>query len=592
MDFTIDLGRDAAISVARLHTRSHTAWGIYYPSQLAIHVRRDGSGNWQAMGESANGPAQTSFYSTAWLGASAPVVGRHVRSRVTGAYAHFLVDEFEVWGTAKQYDVGVGKFYTFSRAPVHPDSYPFSPYADGSELTNETLGVEWPLTEWVGWWSATPGSIDVTVDLGRPRLLDQVSIHCRSHTAWGIYYSTTVEFRTSLDGAAWISRGSTASPTDSATYTSAWLAKTFPAPVDARYVRLTLNHPAGAHTQADELRIVGHLVQTWKDVDPTGAYNGAYSSGPDIPRIYRVDVPRHEGATNKTLAMAHVYHDMNPSFPSWAEPSFDSLHQFWNDWIGLGANDYDRRGQYRFLAVGWLPANMTAAQIAAGDLDGHLRQWFLDSMAHWETREHDRIWVRPMNEMNGEWTFPGNTYRGNLYYGGVPLAYRQAWRRIYNIAEKVGATEQLVFVFAPNAISWPTDLGNAPDQYYPGDGYVDWYGLSVYNHTPLPTDQIRGSSWPGSFNHQAAFGHKPMMVSEGAISAHYLCNELQSWINNWFDMKTLTPEVKGYVWYNDWWFTEPEGCPGDCWRPYDFGNLCTNAQDAFRARAQDPYWLE
>lgn len=80
------------------------------------------------------------------------------------------------------------------------------------------------------------------------------------------------------------------------------------------------------------------------------------------------------------------------------------------------------------------------------------------------------IWFRPANER----------MEAGLRITEIPPNYVKAWRRMYNIAEQLGVTAYNVFVWSPNSVSMPGTEANAMKNYYPGDMYVDWLGVSCY----------------------------------------------------------------------------------------------------------------
>lgn len=58
-----------------------------------------------------------------------------------------------------------------------------------------------------------------------------------------------------------------------------------------------------------------------------------------------------------------------------------------------------------------------------------------------------------------------------------PALYKQAYVKIANMARS--NTQNVALVFSPNDISnWSTNI----DDYYPGDSYVDWVGVSLYTN--------------------------------------------------------------------------------------------------------------
>ena len=120
---------------------------------------------------------------------------------------------------------------------------------------------------------------------------------------------------------------------------------------------------------------------------------------------------------------------------------------------------------FRFMCVGWLPpATVKIADIANGVYDEFLTRYFRDSIDPALNLDNDTpLWFRPMNEFNSDW----------VGWGLDPATFRRAWRRIFNIAEAVGATKQHIFVWSPNHLSYPNADWNNMRNYWPGDQYVD-----------------------------------------------------------------------------------------------------------------------
>ncbi|GAA3237436.1 glycoside hydrolase family 26 protein [Actinocorallia longicatena] len=59
----------------------------------------------------------------------------------------------------------------------------------------------------------------------------------------------------------------------------------------------------------------------------------------------------------------------------------------------------------------------------------------------------------------------------------TPKQYADAWKHVHDEFEKVGATN-VIWVWSPNAAKAPDQP--ALKEFYPGDGYVDWIGVSGY----------------------------------------------------------------------------------------------------------------
>lgn len=112
------------------------------------------------------------------------------------------------------------------------------------------------------------------------------------------------------------------------------------------------------------------------------------------------------------------------------------------------------------------------------------------------------VFFRYAGEMNGDW----------VPWHGDPTTYIQNWRTVTNIMRQE----------APNvAMVWsPSEMPlNQIESYYPGDDYVDWIGLSVYNKRYAngdinqPMDK-RNSLEAVDYVYQRYSARKPIMISE------------------------------------------------------------------------------
>jgi hypothetical protein len=112
------------------------------------------------------------------------------------------------------------------------------------------------------------------------------------------------------------------------------------------------------------------------------------------------------------------------------------------------------------------------ARIANGDFDDGLERW---ARAARDTRIPILIDFAP--EMNGDWFQWSGLYAGGAK--GGPQTYKRAFRHVVDLFRAVGATN-VGFAFHANVRSAPREPWNDLAQYYPGDDYVDWIGISAY----------------------------------------------------------------------------------------------------------------
>src|SRR3954465_7497928 len=87
--------------------------------------------------------------------------------------------------------------------------------------------------------------------------------------------------------------------------------------------------------------------------------------------------------------------------------------------------------------------------------------------------------VRFAHEMNGSWYPWGQGVNGN-----TPADYVAAYRHVHDVVTAAGATD-VIWVWSPITVISRPNVALAP--LYPGDGYVDWLGLSVYFSSPTAT---------------------------------------------------------------------------------------------------------
>ncbi|HEY0479374.1 MAG TPA: discoidin domain-containing protein [Kofleriaceae bacterium] len=440
------------------------------------------------------------------------------------------------WGT-----ISNGKFYQVSPAPDgYVDQYP-NDFTSGTKLTDEVRGASWPLDGWIG-WLAKP--VTIVLDLGSSYAVSDAHLGLASIRAWGVGFPTSVAISTSIDGASWTPYGTSTVPSDPADQSWATATATASGWVNARYVRFVI--PATSYlTFVDEIWVNGSVVDSAKHV-PSTFYQGAFP----VESHGWLDIGSFEADTACPLDMVLWYANWTTPFEGGNSDPGDLISRL------IGG---------RFLEVGFLPEHATAAQIAQGQYDGFLRSWFAAL-----GRRSVPVWVRPMNEMNGCWTGPlpygsgsGPTANCNasspLHYGRDPANYRRAWRRMYNIAEQVGATgPDQIFVWAPGS---SPDAGNPQDpndpdrisSYYPGPQYVDWVGVSAYSSDATSLDSlVQGID--------SQYGNdKPLMIAEGGNS-DTTPSRRAAWIDGWFaTLRGGRPHIKAAVWFSS---TQPDPTTG------------------------------
>ena len=120
------------------------------------------------------------------------------------------------------------------------------------------------------------------------------------------------------------------------------------------------------------------------------------------------------------------------------------------------------------LIVFWEPYEISLDGILSGDSDLYIKQFSEASKKYGEP-----IILVPFHEMNGEWN-PWSGVAGD----NTPTKVILAWRRAHKFFEDAGNVK---WGWAVNHESVPDTKGNAIENYYPGDEYVDYVGVDGFN---------------------------------------------------------------------------------------------------------------
>ena len=113
----------------------------------------------------------------------------------------------------------------------------------------------------------------------------------------------------------------------------------------------------------------------------------------------------------------------------------------------------------------------TLQRIIDGAFDADLRRWGRAAAAF-----GDPLVVEYGTEVNGEWFGWNGRWNGRA---DGPARFRRAYRHIVRTMDAQGA-DNITWVFHVNGQGWPRTAWNRFENYYPGDAWVDWVGLSSY----------------------------------------------------------------------------------------------------------------
>lgn len=194
------------------------------------------------------------------------------------------------------------------------------------------------------------------------------------------------------------------------------------------------------------------------------------------------------------------------------------------------------------------------AGVIAGDFDPYIRRW-----ARSVARVHRPIFLRPLHEMGNPW------YSWTMPHGNSPEMIAESWRHIVRIFREEGA-KNAAFVWTPHIA--------ADTMAWPGNDWVDWVGLDIFNYGTL-AERGQWMDFAGLAGPMIAaverFG-KPIMLAE--VGSSESGGNRRDWWIQAFEQIQQFPQVRALVIFDnpacnnttgipiDWGFTQtPELLP-------------------------------
>lgn len=182
--------------------------------------------------------------------------------------------------------------------------------------------------------------------------------------------------------------------------------------------------------------------------------------------------------------------------------------------------------------------------------DGH----YDPDLSHWAAGAANfgtPIIVEWGTEVNGRW-FPWNGYWNGDEDG--PQKFRDAYRHIIDLMRKNKA-DNLIWVFHLNWNSVPAVYWNNWSEYYPGDDYIDWIGVSVYGALHPESDSEGSFTEKMDTIYPEIGSGKPVFISEfGTYISSETVNSF-TWTED--ALRNITtgrwPNVIGFCWWNTEW---------------------------------------
>ena len=283
---------------------------------------------------------------------------------------------------------------------------------------------------------------------------------------------------------------------------------------------------------------------------PGKFYHGFYWGGvgtdthdPSEHDVTPADVARYEQAVGKKTAW--IYFSDN-WFESRAFPAETC------GWIrGLGKVPYVRLMLRSDVDQKHSEKAFTLQKIIAGEFDGDLRAW-----ARAAKDFGSPLLIEWGTEPNGNWFGWDGKMNGGAREG--PARYVQAYRHIVDLTHAEGA-HNLQWVWHVNWYDEPEATWNRFENYFPGETYCDWLGVSAYGPT---TPRTPDGSESFAFKMRRAYPRltrlapdKPIIVAEFGCDLHNRRVAAAQWAKSALEdlLSDRWPAIIGFCWWNEGW---------------------------------------
>jgi hypothetical protein len=290
----------------------------------------------------------------------------------------------------------------------------------------------------------------------------------------------------------------------------------------------------------------------------SGAYFGSYIEGGDTFGYYYPsegpwgDAPwdtrtwdRFERDAGKKVAMV-----------VFGQPAF------WSDGFDYDGAFDDTVARGAIPVVDMSTGSTALTDISSGVYDAQITAWAKKAAA----------WGKPFvlrldAEMNGAWYSYGSQARPN------PQLFVAMWRHVHDLFVAAGA-KNVSWQWCPNVD--PDNVQTPLENLYPGDAYVDWTGVTGYDHGGESFNWVYSSTYARLV---ALAPTKPIMIGE--ISS--VAPDRGQFLSDMFtQLPTLFPQVRAICWFN--WRINQDGQTWD-W-PIE-----ASAQGQFAQGIASSYWV-
>jgi hypothetical protein len=294
------------------------------------------------------------------------------------------------------------------------------------------------------------------------------------------------------------------------------------------------------------LVFAGRIVAAPISPPPPGKlYHGFYYDGPELNEhdVTPADVARYEEAVGKKTAW--VFFSDN-----WFESRNFPAQMC--EWIrGLGKVPYIRLMLRSDVEQNRPEKVFSLARIIRGEFDEDLRQWGRGAKSF-----ASPILIEWGTEPNGDWFSWNGKWNGGAKNGAAK--YIAAYRHIVDLMRAEGANN-LHWVWHVNWLDVPEAKWNHFENYYPGEAYCDWIGISAYGPlmpmTRDGTESLRFKMHGVYLRLTKLAPGKPIVLAEFGCDLHNHHASADAWAKSAFDdlFSGRWPAVIGFCWWNEAW---------------------------------------
>lgn len=186
------------------------------------------------------------------------------------------------------------------------------------------------------------------------------------------------------------------------------------------------------------------------------------------------------------------------------------------------------------------------SNIIRGDFDDYIDGWAEGLAAYGQP-----VFLNFAHEMNGNWYPWGIGVNGNQRGEFV-----DAWRHVHDRFTAVDAAN-VIWVWTPNEMY--ADVPATVEEVYPGDEYVDWFGMNGFNWgANIRWESCDCQSAWRTFNEVFAYTYdrlvsladKPVMICE--VGCSEVGGDKAAWISQAFleDIPNNYPKMRAVSWFN------------------------------------------